>query len=234
MVVFVTSNIMTYKITYEKSQLIDGISKSDYTVGYWTASSTLNQVNVERPLPSVSGLLNDELEQKINRNLQSVFLDWLPEKFNYPESTYQGTTINTNSYLCIRINYVLSGKAPNRVWICNTIDMSTGDIIYLDDLIEVNKEFARLILTDGVVKLHYNWITEEFDANYPSLDKEDENDILEKLIMCSEPFGEDNWLFKPTFYLKKNRLYLLNIFNEESECYIELNKIEDKLKVDKW
>ena len=73
-------------------------------------------------------------------------------------------------------------------------------------------------------------------SNYPQkhLAEKDPDKVYEQLKLCLEPFNENNWLFKPTFYLKSNRIYLVNVFNEESEFYINLDDIKQKLKVNKW
>ncbi|WP_349943912.1 hypothetical protein ABFV83_11280 [Lacrimispora sp. BS-2] len=185
-------------------------------------------------LPSISNIGDIELGTKINATLSDVFVRWLPEKFKYPDLTYLDITLSTNRFFSSQIVYTFTGRRTENMYICNTINMKTGDIAYLDDLIEVDEEFAKMILTEGISKVEFDWNSGEYNVDYPHLSDENYADVLEKLRMCSDPFNEDNWIYKPTFYLQNNRLYLLNIFNDESKCYIELDKIQDKLKVDKW
>lgn len=170
-------------------------------------------------------------ENNINRNLRAEFLDWMPEKFSYPEVSYLGSTLATDRFLSIITEYTFSGKYPNGQRICNTLD-----IIYLDDLINVDDEFVSMILDEGIIKMDLDKMSGERDANYARkhLDENDPERVFEQLKKCSEPFDENNWLFKPTFYLKSNRIYLVNIFFEESEFYINLHDIKQKLKVKEW
>ena len=177
-----------------------------------------------------------ELEHKINSTLNNIFVMWMPEKFKYPELTRLAVELSTNGYLSIYMSYTFYGRIKESMNICNTVNMRTGEAVYLNDLVEVDEEFAKMILTEGILMSEYNWMTDEEDSplKQESLDEKDFEKTYSELKICSEPFNEDNWLFKPTFYLKENRLYLVNLFNYDSEYYIELEKIKHKLKVDMW
>ena len=184
--------------------------------------------------PRIDNPYNDELKNKINISLIEAFVDWMPEKLRYAELSFLGVEICTDKYLSVHMVYTFYGRRVDHVNICNTVDMQTGEIVYLDNLIEVNEEFVKRLLADGILKVDYDWMSDKYDVDYPGLETEDIGSVLEKLKLCSEPFNQDNWVFKPTFYLEANRLYLLNIFNPGSAGYIELDKIESELKVEKW
>lgn len=232
--VFIGSNIFTY-ITANKRI---NYSPINTYYGYYVSFHSIihTKLNFERFSPWVSDLKNDELTERINMNLRTLFVDWMPEKMKYPELVGLSTPYSNDKYLSLRISYAIIDKRTSYVQICNTIDMSTGEALYLDDIIEVDDELVSMILTEGNIKMDLDFYTGEHDVYYPQkiLDMDTPAWVLERLQLCSEPFGENNWVSKPTFYLEKDRLYLLNVFNEDNSFYFELDTIRHKLKVDAW
>jgi len=227
----IISNFYFCKIASNRNDIEN--NEVEYIVNYY---SEFSEIGVNRLFPAISGLKNEEIQQKINRNLKEVFFEWLPDYFVHAEPYNLKTCINTERYLNIMIVYTNFSNQVNNTYICNTVDIKTGEIIYLNDLIDIDEEFVSMIKFGNIAKLEFDIVSGEYDVDYPqdSLEKIVLEGFLKKLQLCSEPFSADNWAFKPTFYLKENRLYLLNVFNHESKFYIELDEIKHKLKVDKW
>lgn len=192
---------------------------------------------------------NMEYENTINELLYDVFCSWYPEEENY---IFEGISWHKcdSKYLSVDIFYNKNLIGEN---IYNTIDMKQQKIVYLNDLIEVDADFVDKLTSIGVLKQDINEAGNE--ANVFRKNKEyekllaanevyDKEIILDNLKKCSKPYNEKNYFRKPAFYLSNGRLYFYNvIFNKEVDyvgrldefnTYVELDDIEDKLKVDKW
>jgi len=226
------TNVIAYFCIKNTLVIHSGENVNNYKVMFSDTYS--NSTDKYMLKPQINNLYGDELKNKVNISLVEAFVDWMSEKFKYAELSFACVEICTDKYLSVHMVYTFYGRRVDHVNICNTVDMQTGEIVYLDDLIEVDEEFAKRLLTDGILKVDYDWMSGKYDVDYPGLETENIEDVLEKLKLCSEPFNQDNWAFKPTFYLGTNRIYLLNIFNPGSVGYIELDKVEGELKVDRW
>ena len=91
------------------------------------------------------------------------------------------------------------------------------------------------ILTEGVLKTDSPTGLEEIMYYTESMlaDIKPER-ILRYLEQCCEPYTADYYVAKPAFYLRKNRLYLTYVLGDQAIVYIELDDIEEYLKVEKW
>lgn len=182
--------------------------------------------------------------EKCNSSLESLFCGWIPpERRAAFEAKSVVFKFYSDDYLSIEIERAANGEKD--YWldeICGTINMKTGEPLYLCDLIKIDDEFINLIKTSGFLKSTRNMLEgggiENYTYTQEFLDKIDKTTIKENLDKCSEAYSEENFFDKGTFYLKHNRIYFLNIFGgvpvDFLESYIELNDIEQYLKVDKW
>lgn len=208
----------------------------DYVLGVYNtylneeSSSTLLTVNLRAYRDK------EELQEKIRENIWKSFLRWMPEEFENAETIGNYVMLSTNKYLSMENDYRINSEVKSIYSVCNTFDMETGEVVYLDDLVYVDEELAKLILTEGIVKK--DTIGESSNQSYiyfqEELDLYSVEEILKKLQICSIPYSADNYIYKPTFYLRYNRLYFKFLFTEQSEFYLELDDIEHKLKVSKW
>ncbi|MDO5573148.1 MAG: hypothetical protein Q4G60_04120 [bacterium] len=141
---------------------------------------------------------------------------------------------NNGRYLSIDIVYTIFSNRTANLSICNTVDMKTGEIVYLDDIIEVNDELVSMLLTEGTLKTVFDWMRGLEDVYYLQdvLDYYDPEMIRDNLEKCSEPYTKECGVHKPTFYIKNERLYFINLLGIESESYVEIDSIRDKLKID--
>ena len=177
--------------------------------------------------PYVEGMTDGVLEDTINENLKKAFLlDWLPEKIQYCDCAFVTVEYNSNDLFSVSVCYKNLYDSFTWFEIHHTIDMRTGDILYLDDIVEVDEEFVDLLFTEGIIH----------PANYPcptDVSSYDKGYMLKRLQICSKTYDYIHYR-KPTFYLRNNRLYFTAIFSDIDIFYVELDDIEDKLKIEKW
>lgn len=84
--------------------------------------------------PYVEGMTDDVLEDTINENLKKAFLlDWLPEKIQYCDCAFVTVEYNSNDLLSVSVCYKNLYDSFTWFKIHHTIDMRTGEILYLDD-----------------------------------------------------------------------------------------------------
>lgn len=187
--------------------------------------------------PCVYDMENKELQNKINENLIASFCDWKPEKDKYYNFSSAKVKYSSKDYLSVGVILDNKSDADGRIDIYNTVNMETGELINLDDLVEIDEELVDSLLSDEI--LIRNWDYPEkikVDKRWKQDDYYDycKNELMNKLMQCSQPYDNDNYEEKPTFYLGNNRLYLRNIYDDNCVFYVELDDIEDKLKVEKW
>lgn len=175
----------------------------------------------------------EELVYKVEKNIYQHTLSWLPEEFIGMEYAGAYAMLETDEYVSLRNDYRLAvQEADEFIPICVTVDMQTGEIVYLDDLVVVDEELAERILQEGFIRsdLMRDNPKDKYALTKEELEKYDVASILERLEMCSQPYDAEHYLDKPSFYLRHGRLYLCNVFSGEPDLYIELEQIEDKLK----
>jgi hypothetical protein len=196
----------------------------------------------------------DELTLKINDSLYNSFAKWIPETFDEAIITSIEVHEATDRYLSVGATYIISHIKVVKIMsadIYNTVDMQTGELVYLNDLFEVDEEFEQLLLTPGIAKREEYDEYFEYDEYSYSYFKPEEHShgiviggrvyesrkgqLKGRLEKMSEPFDENSWEGKQTFYLRGDRIYFINIFTTfEVGVYVELDDLEEKLKVDKW
>lgn len=177
--------------------------------------------------------LEVELSLKVRQNISQHTLSWLPEEFIGMEYAGAYAMLETDEYVSLRNDYRLVTQEEDEfIPICVTVNMQTGEIVYLDDLVVVDEELAERILQEGFVRsdLMRDNPKDKYALTKEELSQYDVVSMLERLEMCSQPYDAEHYLDKPSFYLRHGRLYLCNVFSGEPDFYIELERIEDKLK----
>lgn len=196
-----------------------------------------SEEHVSIPILNIVYMPDEEIKEKARTSIQSCFVEWLPVNV-FKDAVLEGAyaMLDTDEYLSIENQYMIV-KADDwwYVKISNTIDMETGEVVYLSDLVEINMEFVDVIMREGIVKLDVpSPMSETTYYTSEMLNGIDEKEVLSNLKMCSIPYDADNYFTKPAFYLRENRPYLSNIFNIGSCIYVELDDIEEFLLVEKW
>mgnify|MGYP004498998341 CR=1 FL=1 len=185
------------------------------------------EIEVMGTYPYVERMADDVLRETINESLNAAFLDWIPEEIQLYDCSDDSVMYNSDDLLSLSVGYQKLDDPSTWFEIYHTIDMRTGDILYLDDIVEVDEEFVDLLFTEGVI----NPANDPCPTYVSSFDKEY---MLERLQECCEPYDGSNYYRKPTFYLKNHRLYFRYVFSDIDIFYVELDDIEDKLKIEKW
>lgn len=106
------------------------------------------------PCIQVCGMKDKELEDKVNNSLTQYFSiliePWfLEERIRTFEPIIH---MQTDRYLSVEYVFYYTPGMGRNWYLCVTVDMQTGEVVFLDDLIDINEEFAELIKTGGIVK----------------------------------------------------------------------------------
>ena len=184
--------------------------------------------------------IDRNMEKKINLTLGKYFAEHLSDVWIYQEKSFY-FHLKSKDYLSMHGVYT-SSDAKHWDETCCTIDMASGNVLYLSDFIDINEALIKKIKTSGIAKVDvYDDLTQPVDGDVyrqSYLDSISSDEIYNRLAMCSESYSisSNN---KPSFYLEKGRLYFVNLF-EWSEYdnpiafYIELDDLDEFLKVEKW
>lgn len=196
------------------------------------------------PILNVVEMKDKELLQRIQKTIEQQSLYWAPEEQirGFKECmTSRGNAIcySSDRYLSLYNVYVTETSMFELYF---TVDMQTGEAVYLDDLVTVDEELAERFLDRDIVQSD-RW--GEFHNQNPVTGEQEQADeasiayMLEKLQECCrgcDKKGSD-WGRTEYFYIRNNRLYIsevmMNGYNTVS-YYVTLDQLEDKLKVEKW
>ena len=164
-----------------------------------------------------------KLEDKINENLRNGFVEWFPdEELDYVEFSGGTIYLSSDEYLSLDLGYVYTENPFMWFNIYQTIDMQTGETLYLDDICKVDQELCKLLLTEGVAKTDsYAYV---IDKDYLGI--MDTETVMQNLKMCSIPYDESNYKYKPAFYLCHDRIYFVNVFEAKQVFYVEVKDLE--------
>lgn len=131
-VIFIAANIQSqqcgYQICYARYTLDNGYSFKNF---------------------QVCGRKDRLLEKKVNERLNSCF-HILSDKWFGTDSIRLADLIihrQTERYLSVEYVWDYYPAADNGIYwhLCVTVDMQNGEVVYLDDLIDVNEEFAMKV-----------------------------------------------------------------------------------------
>ena len=179
----------------------------------------------------VLGMNDSQLEDKINENLRGGFVEWFPdEELNYVKFSGGTIYLSSNEYLSMDLGYVYKENSVMWFNIYQTVNMHTGEVLYLDNILEVDQELCELLLTEGVAKT--DSYAYAIDRDY--LEIMDVETVMQNLKMCSIPYDESNYKYKPAFYLYHDRIYFVNVFESKRIFYVEIDNLEQKIKTEKW
>ncbi len=105
---------------------------------------------------------NQKLEDKVNKSLTKYF-SILEEPFigeSVTEALPPIIHLQSSRYLSVEYSFKYLKtyiNDDNRYWhLCVTVDMQSGEVIFLDDLIDINDSFAELIKHGRILRLEGN------------------------------------------------------------------------------
>ncbi len=206
----------------------------------------------------VCDMEDEKVQQKIRNTIQKAMTGWIERAYgkSKPVSTDLTITYNSNRYLSFynRMKFTYSNSIG---WFldCVTIDMKTGEQVLLDDLIELNEDFAEYIKYNQnklIIPKHMWEIIPEV------LDEESPQEIFERFKECT--FTSDEFLdyvdytdyrdrlpykaklgdliWRANFFLKDGRLVIVVPYGvlpcANGIIDISVDDIEPFLKVEKW
>lgn len=198
----------------------------------------------------VNGMKNKVLEDRVNESLNS-YLHILVEPWFLPERLEEYEPIvhcQTERYLSVEYSFRYTTAINLLIWhYCITIDMQTGETVFLDDLIDVNEAFAERIKNGSIIKTGEGLYTEEEAIEI--INKwysERETDYIQRIFniftrdyLYGDYYRENGYImssyepsiYQNTFYLEEGKILFID---QNSMEWIMTDDIEDLLKVPKW
>ena len=103
----------------------------------------------------VSGMKDKALEAKVNESLNS-YLYILVEPWFLPERLEEYEPIihcQSERYLSVEYSFLYTTAFRPTSWhYCITVDMQSGEVIFLDDILDVNETFAERVKNGSIIK----------------------------------------------------------------------------------
>lgn len=184
------------------------------------------------------------LEDAINQNIIEALTSWIGGKILNVDSVDLTITCHSTRYLSFVNSFTYES---DRIDIINdyvTIDMLTGQRVYLNELVEINEDFAKF-LQENPSKVKEP--PQPLWQGIPDLNKYTSFELMEELKKCSykqEKLIQNGYysldesigslLFRNSFFLRDGMLVIILYQGGESFMTFNVNDIEDFLKVNKW
>jgi hypothetical protein len=232
----VLSLILGAAISFSTQRVVTWFDKSnDYFVYHEKYNGLLNF-----EYPQVWGLKDKAAEARANENLKELFYRVSFKNaygHNYPIVEYQG-----KEYLSVcNIFISTSGNGWDSYFhIYQTISIKSGEKLFLNDFIDVNKEFVSFIMNSPEVIKRPNIMegSPDSDEAFLKLMKKilNEDEVLERLLEACADYTEDNWYDKCGFYLLEGEIYITDTrtYSKQIGFKMALDDIKPYLKVPKW
>lgn len=199
--------------------------------------------------PYIEGIGNRELKNEINQIIKNAI--FTENFFSKPMSAVKVATtpwskfespgiVIRNDILSIPITLYWNVEKSNYRSMSVTIDMKTGERLFLEDIIELNKEFAYELIyeEDFFINIDIGGIEmKEYLYSYCNANEDPPSEVSKRLLevlRTDEPEGE-----KPEvelFYLTKDGMVLTHLANDgvPQEINIPLKNLQDYLKIKSW
>ena len=207
----------------------------------------------------VRGMEDKELENKVNESLNSK-LYILEDPWFLPENIEENEPVihlQSDRYLSVEYSFknTRAEYTRNSSWHhCVTVDMHSGELLYLDDLLNLNKEFAVKVKYNSILHQEgYNlwWDEDNTVLANRSFREKDTDQILRYFEDFTHdylygayyrnrgddmPYRWDTWLYQTVFYMEEGKLVFT--VEDATEIYhvqwILTDENERFLKVPKW
>ena len=178
----------------------------------------------------ISGLANEDLENKINQTLKSSIAEWINKDCEWMEESQLAVKYKTSKYLSLC--YTIESKDDKNnlstyTRIGVTVDMQTGDRVYLNDLIKDTTNLKQKLVS-------YSYGNEIS----PPIDSEEADKIIHRASISEKEYFEEiyktdplvyDFMFtyirvKPPFYLTDKQLVITRNENEFNDVYIDFKQ----------
>jgi len=115
--------------------------------------------------------------------MKQSLLDWMPEKFGTAKQNYIKCLYNNDTYISLITAYELKDDWTKNLKICNTFNLKTGDIIYLEDILEADEELVMMLLTrDDLLMSDFSVFGNNESGRFEYMKYFEPDDILENLM----------------------------------------------------
>lgn len=174
----------------------------------------------------ISGLANEILEYNINQTLKSSITEWINKDCEWMEESQLDVKYKNSKYLSLC--YIIELKDYKNYFstytrIGVTVDMQTGERVYLNDLIKDTSDLKQTLMS-------YSYGNEVS----PPIDSKEADKIIYGASKSEKEYFEEiyetdplvyDFMFtyirvKPTFYLTDKQLVITRDENEFNDVYI--------------
>lgn len=103
----------------------------------------------------VCGMKDRKLEGRVNESLNKYLYILDGHWFNWETTKQMSNIVHFQSERYLSVEYIFKYDSPfyTRYWhFCVTVDMQTGEVVFLDDLINMDEAFGRLVRKGNILK----------------------------------------------------------------------------------
>jgi hypothetical protein len=175
-------------------------------------------------------------DEKVRETMRESLIDAIENipMWNPPEHRFS-VVYCSESLLVLHNSYSSNGLNRRTLYhLYLNFDMHTGEILYLDDIVDVEALMGIMSVSGGFRESGWNnddegyWSQELIGRQW--------NTISSQLKSLCDPPSESMY---PNYYIKDGRLHLVDVivdvwsmYPNHIECYVELNDIKHILKID--
>ena len=156
---------ITDDISDQEECVAENNYEAEYNYEVYTTQYTLSS-GYTMNIFQVRDMTDKALEDKVNESLNS-YLYILVEPWFLPERLEEYEPIihcQTERYLSVEYSFRYT-TATDTIWhYCITVDIQKGEVVFLDDIIDISQAFAERIKNGSIIKMAVRegwWYTEE-------------------------------------------------------------------------
>lgn len=195
------------------------------------------------PCLKVYGMKDTELEDKINDSLTKYFFILTDPWFRDTRVSALTPIIHLQSPKYLSVEYIFRyTTAENKYWhFCVTVDMENGEVIFLDDLIDIDDDFALLVKHGRILRreaAEYELTAEETTKYENDFFAKQDTDYIKRFFngftreyLYGDYYRNNGYdMLSMNTYLYSNYFYL----EEENICFTTANStaLITKIRID--
>lgn len=212
------------------------------------------------PNIQVCGMKDKNLEKKINESLNSCFYIFSDTWFGEGKTKTEKLLIHCQTDKYLSVEYIWDYITVDYLYwhLCVTVDVQSGELICLDDLIDVNEDFALFVKNGNILRKSASVLLDETAEQVSKrvndyFSKSKVKYILwyfkqfTKEYLYGDYYRKNNYdmtveepsLYQNYFYLEEGTLCFKeqgsnSDWDDKVIVKISIDDIEDYLKVPKW
>ena len=192
----------------------------------------------------VKDMINLDFQNMVNDNIEMAMTSWVGGRVEHSDRVNLSITCHSSRYLSFINSYIYESQRVDVINDFITMDMQTGQRVFLNDLIEINEEFARYL---QVNQYKIKEPPEPMWQTPPDLFLFSTSELLEELYKCS--YTEEQWIedgycslddsigsliFKNSFFVREGQLVITIEKGGEKYITLDIADIDRFLKVEPW